>query len=55
MKKDTRFSVQVVTALLSSLSMALRTANQAQSLPERRDRFRFVEEAIEQYWGELQA
>ena len=50
MKKDTRFSVQAVMAFLSSLSIALKTADQAQSLPERRDLFLLVEEEIEQFF-----
>ena len=49
MKKDTRFSVQAVMAFLSSLSIALKAADQAQSLPERRDLFLLVEEEIEQF------
>ena len=50
MKRDTRFSAQAVMAFLSSLSIALKTADQAQSLPERRDLFLLVEEEIEQFF-----
>ena len=50
MKRDTRFSAQAMMAFLSSLSIALKTAGQAQSLPERRDLFLLVEEEMEQFF-----
>ena len=50
MERDARFSSQAVMAFLSSLSIALKTADQAQSLPERRDLFLLVEAEIELFF-----